>query len=115
MSRDAATITGARETTCDNPGMTGRLVHHRGVGIIVTTCAFHHGHVQCQAKKDAAIVATKTLRAIRTTIVAIEDRKSDSNEQHMKATAVTSAKPHAIGRLPGVSRSLDKARLPRQF
>ena len=89
--------------------MTGRHVHHRGVGIIVTTYDLHYGRVQCHAKKEAAIVATTAVGAIRTTIAAIEDRKSDSNEHHVKATAVTSAKPHAISRLPGGSRSLGTA------
>ena len=78
-----------------DPGMTGRLVHHRGVGIIVTTCAVHYGRVQRLAKKEAAIFAT------------IEDRKSDSNGHHVKATAVTGAKLHSISRLRGASRSLD--------
>ena len=113
MSRDATRITAAHETTCArmtlNPGMTDRLVHLRGVEIIVTTYTFHFGRVQCHAKKEAAIVATTTVRAINTTIGAIEDRKSDSNEHHVKATAVTSAKLHAISRLPGGSRLLDKA------
>ena len=91
-----------------DPGMTGRLVHHRGVEMIVTTCAFHYGRVQCHAKKEAAIVAT--VRAIiSTTIAAIEDRKSDSSEHHAKVTAVTSAKPQSISRLRGESRSLDTA------
>ena len=89
--------------------MTGRLVHHRGVEIIVTTCAFHNGRVQCHAEKEAAIVATMTVRATNTTMPASEDRRSDSNEYHAKVTAVTSAKPHAISRLPGASRSLDMA------
>ena len=93
-----------------DPGMTGRLVHHRGVEIIVTTCAFHYRHVQRHAKKEAATVAaTTTVRAISTTIAAIEDRKSDSNEDHVKATAMTSAKPHVISRLRGASTSLDMA------
>ena len=118
MSRDATTITAAHETTgaritFEDPGMTGRLVHHRGVEIIVTTCAFHYGRVQCHAKKEAAIVAT--VRAISPTIAAIEDRKSDRNEHHAKTTAVTTAKPHAISRLRGGSRSLDTAGLLRQF
>jgi len=90
-----------------DPGMTGHLVHHRGVEIIATTYVF--GRVQRHAKKEAAIVATTTVLAISTTIAAIEDRKSDSNEDHVKATAVTSAKPHAISRLRGESRSLAKA------
>jgi len=85
--------------------MTGRLVHHRGAEIIVTTCAFHYGRVQYHAKKEAATVAKMTVRAISTTIAAIEYRKSDSNEYH----AVTSAKPHVISRLPGGSTSLDMA------
>jgi len=86
-------------------GMTGRLVHHRGVEIIVTTC----GRVQCHAKQEAATVATTTVRAISTTIAAIEGRKSDSNEYHVKTTAVTSAKPRVISRLRGASTSLDMA------
>jgi len=90
-----------------DPGMTGRLIHRRSVEIIVTTCAFHYGRVRCHTKKVAAIVAT--LRAISTTIATIKERKSDSNEYHVKATLVTSAKPHAISRLPGASRSLDMA------
>jgi len=102
MSRDATTITAAQETTCVNPAMTGRLLHHRGVEIIVTTCAFHYGIIQCHAKKEAA-----TVRAISTTIAAIEDRKSDSNEHRAKTTA--SAKPRFISRLPGASKSLDTA------
>jgi len=113
MSRDATTITAVRETACArmtlDPGVTGRLVHHRGVEIIVTTCAFHYGRVRCQAKKEAAIFATTTVHAIGTTIAAIEDRKSDSNEHHAKATAVTSAKRHVISRLHGASTSLDTA------
>jgi len=75
----------------------------------MTTCIFHKGRVQCHAKKEAAIVATTTVRAISTTIAAIEDRKSDSDEHHVKATAVTSAKPHANSRLHGVSISLGTA------
>ena len=86
-----------------DPGMTGRLVHNRGVEIIVTT----YGHVQCHAKKEAAIVAT--VRAISTTIAATEDRKSDSKEDNVNATVVTSAKPHVISRLRGASTSLDMA------
>jgi len=74
MSRDATAITAARETTCAR--MTGRLVQHRGV--IVTTCASHCRRVQCHVKKEAAIVATTTDRAISATITAIEDRKSDT-------------------------------------
>ena len=105
MNRDA--ITAAHETTCArmtlHPGMTGRLV--RDLEIIVTTCAFHYGRVRCHAKKEAAIVAAPTVRAISTTIA--KDPKSDSNEHHVKA--MTSAKPHAISRLPGASRSLDTA------
>ena len=111
MSQDPTTITAAHEKTCSkmpiDPGMNGRLVHHRDVEIIVTTCAVHYGRVQRLAKKEAAIVAT--VRAINTTIDAIEDRKSDSDEYHVKATAVTSAKPHAISRLCWESRSLAKA------
>ena len=87
--------------------MTG--VHHRGVEIIVTTDTFHLGRVQRHAKKEAAIGATTTVAAISTTIDAIEDRKSDNNEDHVKATAATSAKLHVISRLHGGSRSLDKA------
>jgi len=102
---NATTIT--HETTCD-PATSGRLLHHRGVA--VTTCTFHGGRLQCHAKKEAAITAaTTTVRAIITTIAAIEDRKSGSNEHHMKSTAVTCAKPHAISRLPGGNRSLDTA------
>ena len=109
MSRDVTTITAGHETpgarmTLDS-GMTGRLVHHRGVEIIVTTC----GRVQCHEKIEAAIVAMTTVRVICTTIAAIEDRKNDSNERHVKATAVTSPKPHVISRLLGGSRSLDTA------
>ena len=91
--------------------MTGRLVHHRSVEIIETTCAFHDGRVQRQAKKEAAIFATTTVRVINTTIIVIEDRKSDSKEQehHAKATAATGVKPHVICRLRGGSRSLDTA------
>ena len=74
------------------------------------TYAFHYGRVQRHTKKEAAIIATTTARAISITIGAIEDhRKSDSNELRVKATAVTSAKPHAISRLPGANRSLDTA------
>ena len=109
-SRDATTITTAHETTCAgmtlDPGMTGRLVHHRGVEIIVTTCAFHDGRVQYHVNKEVAIVTT-TVRVISTTIAAIEGRKSDSNEHHAKATVLTSAKPQSISRLRGESRSLD--------
>ena len=75
----------------------------------MTTCAFHYGRVRCHVKKEAAIVATPTVRAIRTTVAAIEDRKSVSNEQRTTATAVTSAKPHAISRLRGASRLLGTA------
>jgi len=84
-------------------------VYPRGVEIIVTKRAFHIGRGQCHAKKEAAIVAAPTVRAISTTIAAIEDRKSDTNEHHVKATAVTSAKPHVISRLHGGSRLLDAA------
>jgi len=87
-----------------DPSMIGHLVHHRGVEIIVTTYACHHGRAQRRAKKEAAIVATTTVAAISTTIAAIEDRKSDSIEHHVKATAVTSAKLHVISRLRGGSR-----------
>ena len=119
MSRDV-TFTPAHETTCAStaldPGLTGRLVHHRGVEIILTTCAFHYRHVQRHAKKEAATVAaTTTVRAINTMTAAIEDRKSYSNEDHLKATAVTSAKPHVISRLPGGNRLLAAAYLPRKF
>ena len=111
MSRDATTLTVAHETTCAgmtvDPSMSG--VHHRAVEIIVATGAFHHGRAKCHAKKETVMVATTTVRAINTTIAAIEDRKSDSNEHHVKATGVTSAKPHAISRLRGESRSLEKA------
>jgi len=89
--------------------MTGRVVYHRSVESIVTTCAFHYGRVQCHAKKEAAIVAMTTFRAISTTIAAIEDRKSDSDEHHVKATAATGAKPHSVSRLRGASKSLDMA------
>ena len=92
-----------------DPGMTGRLVHHRGVEIIVTTCAFHYARVQCHAKKEAAIVAKTKVRAISTMIAAVEDRKSDTNEHHVKATAVTSAKAPFISRLRGISTSLRPA------
>ena len=90
-----------------DPGMSGRLVHHRGVGIIVTTCAVHYGRVQRHAKKEVAMVAT--VRAISTTIAPIEDRRSDGNEHHAKVTAGTSAKPQSISRLRGESSSLDTA------
>jgi len=92
-----------------DPGTTGRLVPQRGVEIIETTCSFHYGRVQYHAKKEAAIGATTTVGAISTTIDAIEDRKSDNNEDHVKATAATSAKPQSISRLRGESRSLDTA------
>ena len=119
MSRDATTITAAHETTCAgmtlDPAMAGRLVHHRSVKIIVTTSVFQEGRVQCHARKEATVYATTTVRAISPTIAAIEDRKSDRNEHHVKVTAATSAKPHSISRLPGASASLDTARLPRQF
>ena len=85
-----------------DPGMSG--VQHQGFEIIETTRAFHYGRVQYHAKKEAATVPTTTVRATSTTIAAIEDRKSDSNEDHVKATAMTSAKPHVISRLPGGSR-----------
>ena len=111
MSRDAATITAAHETTCArimlDPGMSA--VHPRRVAINVTTGAFHYGHARCHAKKEAAIVATTTVRAISTTIAAIEGHKSASNEHHVKATAVPSAKPHVISKLRGESRLLAKA------
>ena len=87
--------------------MAGRLVHHRGVETIMTTCAFHYARVQYHAKKKAAIGAATTVLAISTTTAAIEDRKSDSNEDHVKATAVTSAKPHVINRLLGQNRLLN--------
>jgi len=90
-----------------DPGMTG--VHHRGVEIIVKTRASHYGRVRCHAKIEAAIVATTTVRTISTTLAAIEDRKSDSNEQHVKVTAVTRAKLRFISRLRGASTSLDTA------
>jgi len=89
--------------------MTGGLVHHLGVNIIVTTCAFHHGRVRCHANNEAALVATTAVRVISTTIVAIEDQKRDSNERHVKATTVTSAKLHFISRLRGGSSLLDTA------
>jgi len=93
-----------------DPGMTGRLVHHRGAEIIVRTGAFHHGRVQCHAKKEAAIGATTTtVGAISTTIGAIGERKSDSNEHRVKTTAATSAKPRSISRLRGESRLLGTA------
>ena len=51
MNRD---VTALHETTGDwmtlDPAMTGRLVHHRGVRLIVTTRAFHDGRVQYHAK-----------------------------------------------------------------
>ena len=110
MSRDATAITTARETTCPRMtldlGTTGRLVRHRGVEI---GARFQYGRVQSHAKKEAAILATTRLRAISTMIAAVEDRKSDTNEHHVKATAVTSAKPHVISRSPGGSRLLDAA------
>jgi len=89
--------------------MTGRLVHHRGVEIIVTKCAFHYGRAQRHEKKEAAIIAMTTVRAISTTIAAIEDRKTDSNEHYAKVSAVTSANPQSISRLRGESRSLNTA------
>ena len=92
-----------------DPGLSGRLFHHRGVDIIVTKCAFHYGRAQRHEKKEAAIVATTIVRAISTTIAAIEDRKSDSNKHHVKATVVTGAKPHSISRSPGASRLHDTA------
>jgi len=108
MSRDATSNTAAHETTSVRttlgPGMTGRHVHHRGVEIIVTTYVCYKGRVQYQAKKEAAIVATTKLRAISTTIAAIEDRKSDSDEYHAKASAVTNTKLRFISRLHGESR-----------
>ena len=108
MSRDATSNTAAHETTSVRttlgPGMTGRHVHHRGVEIIVTTYVCYKGRVQYQAKKEAAIVATTKLRAISTTIAAIEDWKSDTNEYRVEATAVTSAKLQFISRLRGESR-----------
>ena len=83
MSIDGTTITAAYETTSSrmtpDPGTSG--VHQRGVEVIVTTCAFHHGRVQCQEKKEAAILATTTVRVI-STVAAIEDRKSDSSDYH---------------------------------
>ena len=111
MSRDATIITAAHETICArmalDSNMTGRLVHHRGVEVIVTTCAYGYGRVQFHAKKEAAIVATTTVGAISTTIAAIEDQKSASNEDHMTVTVVTRARPHAISRLRGGRRLLD--------
>ena len=113
MRRDATAITAAHETTCArmalDRGMTGRLVHHRGAETIVMACAFHFRRVQCYSKKEAAIGATTTVRAINPTIAVIEGRKSDSNELHVKTLAVTSAKPHVISRLRGASTSLDTA------
>ena len=108
MSRDATTSTAAHETkgarmTLDRC-MTG--VHHRDVEIIVTTYAFHYGRFQRHEKKEAAIVAMATVRAISTTIAAIEDRRSGSNDEHH---AVTHAKPHSISRLRGARVSLDTA------
>jgi len=47
--------------------------------------------------------------AISTMVATMEDLKSDNTEHHLKATAVTSATPHAISRLRGGSRLLDKA------
>ena len=110
MSRGATTIAAAHEIrmTLDR-AMTGRHVHHRGVEIIVTTCAFQYGHARCHAKTEAAVVATTTVRAIKTTIAAIEGHKSASNEHHVKATAVPSAKSHVISKLRGESRLLAKA------
>jgi len=90
-----------------DPGMTGRLAHHRGVEIIVTTGAFQNGRIQRHAKKEAAIFATTTARVISTTMTAIEDRERDSNDYHGTATAVTTGKPHSISRLRGVNTSLD--------
>ena len=87
-----------------DPGLSGRLFHHRGVDIIVTKCAFHYGRAQRHEKKEAAIVATTTVRVVSTTIAAIEDRKSASNAHHVKATAATGVKPHSISRLRGGSR-----------
>ena len=111
--QDATTITAARETTCArmtlDPAMTGRLVHRRGVESIVTTCAFHYGRVRCHANEETAIVATTTVRGISTTIAATEDRKSGSNEDRVKATAVMSVKLHSISRLRGISTSLRPA------
>jgi len=111
MSRDATTITTAYETTYSkmtlDPGLSG--VHNRGVEIIVTTCAFHYGRVQCHVRNEAAIGAKTTVRAISTTIAAMEDRKSDSNERHAKVTAATSTKPHSISRLREASKLLDTA------
>ena len=40
---------------------------------MVTTYAFHYVRIQYHAKKEAAIVATTTARAIRTTTAAVED------------------------------------------
>jgi len=109
MNRDATTITAAHETTSDrmtlDSGMSG--VHHRGVEIIVTKCAFHIGRGQCHAKKEAAIAATTTVREITTPMTAIEDRQSDSDR--VKATAVTSAKRQSISKLRGASKLLDTA------
>jgi len=106
-------ITAAHETSCASttldPGLTGRLVHHRGAKIIVTKGAFHYGRAQCHVKKEAAIVVTTKFSAISPTIAAIEDWKSASEKHHVKATAVTSAKPHAISRSRGASKSLDTA------
>ena len=111
MSIDGTTITAAYEMTSSrmtlDPGTSG--VHQRGVEVIVRTCAFHYGRVLCHAKKEAAIITTPTSRAISTTIVAIEDQKSDSNKDHVKATAVSPAKPHVINRLRGGSVSLNTA------
>ena len=90
-----------------DPGTSG--VHPRGVEIIVTTRAFHYGRGQCHAKKEAAIVATTTVRAIATTIAAIKDRKSGSKVHHVKALAVTGAKLPSISKLRGASTSLDTA------
>jgi len=113
MSRDATTITAPHETTCPRltlePGMIGRLVHHRGGEIIVTACVFHYGRARCHAKKEAAIAATMPVRAICTMIAAIEDREIDNNDYHGTATAETTGKPHSISRLRGVNTSLDTA------
>ena len=64
-----------------DPAMTARLVHHPGIEIILATSAFHYGRVQCHEKKEAAILATTTVRVI-STVAAIEDRKSDSSDYH---------------------------------
>jgi len=103
-------ITAAHETTCArttlDPGMKGRHIQHRGAEIIVTACASRFGRVQSQEKKSTtAIVATTTVRAISTTIATVKDRRSD--DHCLTATAATGAKPRAVNKLFGHSRSLN--------